>query len=483
MTADSSTAGITHSVEYGGDNNSVINWAQVVRGGNEHDSISLVTESVDRTLDRVTIPVETQPESSDGASDCNAGDVKKSAWNKPSAVVNGVVEGGNSPVMGAVSWPALSESTRPGFKSESFSKPMSDISASVSPAPVVLQQPAKHVKSSANSHANHNNAHQRNRPMKRGGGGVGVGVSSGYNRPPQPPPLPPPFPTFEMFGNLMPPPPPLTFNPNNWSPRPIGGGVVQDHTLNRNPGRRNNFGPRPFNNGGRRDHGDRDWRSPRSHQMGPPPIRGFIRPHPAPFIPNQPVNQYGAPMGYDMGAPFVYLPSIPSEPYRGGAPPLFYPGASGPEIIPVMDPPLDDPILKQIEYYFSDDNLIKDNFLRSHMDEGGWVPISLIAGFRRVQLLTKDIQVILKSLRDSTSLEIQGDKVRRRTDWSRWIQSSNKVLQAGTASQSSHEASENYVSIQKITLQDGPPNEKRFNTSDSPKLANGEVVGVDEPSS
>lgn len=138
MPADSSTATVTHSGEDGGGGGSGagVNWAQVVRGGNELDLISQspAAEVVDRIPDPVTAPTETQLESSDGGSDSNADGVKKSAWNKPSSVVvNGVVEGSNSPVMGAASWPALSESTRPGVKFESSSKPISDISSAVSP--------------------------------------------------------------------------------------------------------------------------------------------------------------------------------------------------------------------------------------------------------------------------------------------------------------------------------------------------------------
>lgn len=64
------------------------------------------------------------PENSD-ASSSNAGRQKKPAWNKPS---NDAVEGG--PVMGAVSWPALSESTRASPRSSSDSvKPVIDGSA------------------------------------------------------------------------------------------------------------------------------------------------------------------------------------------------------------------------------------------------------------------------------------------------------------------------------------------------------------------
>lgn len=37
---------------------------------------------------------------------------------------------------------------------------------------------------------------------------------------------------------------------------------------------------------------------------------------------------------------------------------------------------------------YSQDNLCKDLFLRQNMDEQGWVPISLIAGFNRVSWFT-----------------------------------------------------------------------------------------------
>lgn len=36
----------------------------------------------------------------------------------------------------------------------------------------------------------------------------------------------------------------------------------------------------------------------------------------------------------------------------------------------------------------SDVNLIKDTFLRQNMDDQGWVPISLIAGFQKVKIVS-----------------------------------------------------------------------------------------------
>ena len=47
------------------------------------------------------------------------------------------------------------------------------------------------------------------------------------------------------------------------------------------------------------------------------------------------------------------------------------------------------------EYYFSDENLTKDFFLRRQMDSDGWVFISLIASFHRMKNLTNDINVIV----------------------------------------------------------------------------------------
>jgi hypothetical protein len=36
------------------------------------------------------------------------------------------------------------------------------------------------------------------------------------------------------------------------------------------------------------------------------------------------------------------------------------------------------------EYYFSVDNLCRDTYLRSHLDEEGWVPLAIICNFPTV---------------------------------------------------------------------------------------------------
>ncbi|KAG0454304.1 hypothetical protein HPP92_025608 [Vanilla planifolia] len=78
-------------------------------------------------------------------------------------------------------------------------------------------------------------------------------------------------------------------------------------------------------------------------------------------------------------------------------------------------------LLKQIEYYFSVENLCKDIYLRRMMDEQGWVPVSLIASFKRVKMITGDVQCILDVLRSSTVVELMGDRIRKREDWERWV--------------------------------------------------------------
>ena len=48
------------------------------------------------------------------------------------------------------------------------------------------------------------------------------------------------------------------------------------------------------------------------------------------------------------------------------------------------------------EYYFSLHNLERDFFLRRKMDAQGYLPVSLIAGFHRVQALTTDLSLIME---------------------------------------------------------------------------------------
>lgn len=75
----------------------------------------------------------------------------------------------------------------------------------------------------------------------------------------------------------------------------------------------------------------------------------------------------------------------------------------------------------QIEYYFSEENLQRDFFLRRKMDEQGFLPVSLIASFHRVQALTQDVTLVVDSLANSTAVEVvDGIKVRTRINPEKW---------------------------------------------------------------
>ncbi|KAI3380748.1 hypothetical protein SNEBB_004728, partial [Seison nebaliae] len=53
----------------------------------------------------------------------------------------------------------------------------------------------------------------------------------------------------------------------------------------------------------------------------------------------------------------------------------------------------------QIEYYFSDDNLIRDIFMRTKMNPQGFLPLNLISSFNRVRLIVRNIANILMECR------------------------------------------------------------------------------------
>ncbi|VDL35827.1 unnamed protein product [Hymenolepis diminuta] len=84
-------------------------------------------------------------------------------------------------------------------------------------------------------------------------------------------------------------------------------------------------------------------------------------------------------------------------------------------------------ILKQIEFYFSDANILKDQYILKAVksNKEGWVKLSTVAAFRRVQMLTSDEDLIRKVLRRSEQLEVSedGTRIRRRNPLPEWDRS------------------------------------------------------------
>lgn len=85
------------------------------------------------------------------------------------------------------------------------------------------------------------------------------------------------------------------------------------------------------------------------------------------------------------------------------------------------DPDLEKKIIRQIEYYLGDVNMVKDKFLKGEVaKEEGWIPLSVLTTFKRLQSLTTDFKTITGALKNSVSGLLQineaDNKVRRHPD-------------------------------------------------------------------
>ncbi|CAM0882650.1 unnamed protein product [Alopecurus aequalis] len=83
----------------------------------------------------------------------------------------------------------------------------------------------------------------------------------------------------------------------------------------------------------------------------------------------------------------------------------------------VLTDELRDKIVKQVEYYFSDENLPTDEFMLKFVkkNKDGFVPIGVIASFRKMKKLVQDHSIIEAALRTSSKLVVSpnGKRVRR----------------------------------------------------------------------
>lgn len=333
----------------------------------------------------------------------------------------------------------------------------------------------------------------RQRSTKQGGSNSngpapvrGNFTNTAPNLSPSPPlPPPPPFPVLQIpsssFTNGVPGPSPRDpFRNNNWDTRSPVGGFGPPMNEQRSPSRRGNFGHHPRGGNGshhnnydnRRDQerlnyaNSRDARAPQQ-RMSPRGLMRFPPPNAAPpFMGPQPLQPFLNPAGFPE---FYYFPTLQLESF--GRMPFFTHAPPPAMFFPVAETPLTDVIIKQIDYYFSDTNLVKDNYLRSNMDEQGWVPITLIANFPRVKSLTSNVELILDSLKTSSVVEVQGDKLRKRDDWMKWLPSTQREVDS--SSMSTGESNYNNIArdFEKITL-----NEALLDKVNSDPTTNGEAI-------
>lgn len=84
-------------------------------------------------------------------------------------------------------------------------------------------------------------------------------------------------------------------------------------------------------------------------------------------------------------------------------------------------------LTRQLSYYFSVNNLLKDSYLRRCMDSQGYVFLDVIMAFSRIQQLTNDPQLVRLACMDCpdvelvTGMEDHRDRIRRVKGWNEFV--------------------------------------------------------------
>jgi len=83
-------------------------------------------------------------------------------------------------------------------------------------------------------------------------------------------------------------------------------------------------------------------------------------------------------------------------------------------------------IAGQLEYYFSINNLIKDMFLRKHMDSQGFVLLDVVANFPRMKRATQDIDLLQAVCKTSAVVQIRvgedgKERLRASQGWDKFL--------------------------------------------------------------
>ncbi|XP_065861546.1 la-related protein 1A [Euphorbia lathyris] len=344
----------------------------------------------------------------------------KSPWKTPLVV--------DAPVMGADSWPALidAQQLQQNINIDSDTKPSS-------PAPSPMQGSAGQQKSHGSGNPNSSHKYSSSRHQKSGSKRNPNGAPLfPMHFPYQQPSLPPVF-------HAMVPPPHISVPGYAYQPAAAPFPSVETHVVkcgsdsasvqpfttprgDPNPYAVNfpNRRPNVPESGG---HLNNAWHQRAFNSRDNIGLQQGIGPRPlvrSPFFAPAPGFMVGPTFP---GPPICYVPMAPPGSFRGGHPPRFmpYPASLGAPMLSQETIALRDGIARQIDYYFSYENLKNDHYLRSLMDNQGWVLISAIAAFNRVKKMTTDVSFILDALQSSSTVEVKGDKIRRRDEWSKWI--------------------------------------------------------------
>ncbi|CAL9231086.1 unnamed protein product [Arabidopsis halleri] len=345
----------------------------------------------------------------------------KSPWKTTASTAETI----DAPVMGAHSWPALADAAQqprpknPPASAPAPAPPSKNIATTI---PIPAQGVAGQAKSKGGGKANPGHKNPSGRHSK-------PGSRSNQNGPPPPPPPylvhavpyhPPPFPPMVPLPHAAAPDFPYAPYPPYPVPVPPVSESGNEKQVQASP--LPPVLPPPQADPGKPWPHQRGF-DPRNMPQGGAGPRNFGRP---PFMGPAPGFLVGPGPGFP--GPVYYLPGPPPGAIRGPYPPRFapYPVNQGPPVLSPEKLDLRDRVLKQVEYYFSDENLENDHYLISLMDEEGWVPTKIIAGFKRVKAMTMDVDFIVYALGFSNSVEVQGDQIRKRDKWSDWIPASKK---------------------------------------------------------
>lgn len=110
-------------------------------------------------------------------------------------------------------------------------------------------------------------------------------------------------------------------------------------------------------------------------------------------------------------------------------------------------------IQKQLEYYFSVQNMNNDDFLRGSMNENGWVHVDIVVAFNRMKTLGATKELVVEAAFHSTTIEIDAksqDKIRMTKYWKQFVaknesnkkKSSSSIKKKSSSSSSSSKAKE-----------------------------------------
>eukprot|EP01113_Clastostelium_recurvatum_P042011 TRINITY_DN6770_c0_g1_i3.p1 TRINITY_DN6770_c0_g1~~TRINITY_DN6770_c0_g1_i3.p1 ORF type:complete len:687 (+),score=176.29 TRINITY_DN6770_c0_g1_i3:220-2061(+) len=78
---------------------------------------------------------------------------------------------------------------------------------------------------------------------------------------------------------------------------------------------------------------------------------------------------------------------------------------------------MEDALLRQVEFYFSRQNISSDKYLVSQMNKDMFVPISVIAGFKKVGALTSDVEKIASVMERSTQVTLDPSRTMLRPNF------------------------------------------------------------------